>query len=54
MLQDIWVLRGRLRFNRGMQGRAWGYFPSTHLAQLDRIMSYHPILRGKQVELLGY
>ena len=54
MLQDIWVTRGRLRFNRGIQRRASGYFSSAHLAQLDRMMFYHPILRGKQAELLGY
>jgi hypothetical protein len=53
VLEDIWFVRDTLRFNHGKEGRGADYFSPAHLAQLERLMSHHPVLDGHQADLLG-
>jgi hypothetical protein len=44
--------RGEYRFNRGESGRGRQYFSAQQIARLAHMLSYYPVLRERESELL--
>jgi hypothetical protein len=51
-IAETWSERSEHRFNRGENGRGRLYFSAEHAARLKQMLSYYPILREREDELL--
>jgi hypothetical protein len=51
-IAETWSERGEHRFNRGASGRGRQYFSAPQIARLAHMLSYYPILRERESELI--
>jgi hypothetical protein len=51
-IAETWSERVQHRFNRGAPGRGKQYFSAPQIARLKQMLSYYPILREREDELL--
>ena len=50
-MRITWNERQQFRFNRGEAGRGKDYFQPQHIARIEQLLSYYPVLQGVAAEL---
>ena len=53
VIDALEIHRAELRFNKGVEGRAAGYFTDHHRMRLERMLSHYPATKARRDELLG-